>query len=253
MEEIIKKDLSILTGREKEAFLLRQQGLPLTEIGKRIGITYSAVRAHVRRAEQKLQINQNLIEQYSRPVTLSLNYGEVYIIEHALNYYATNSRNLQKCFSWVMRRSITIDDIDLIIKKCKGDIKSTSAQPEEKNELEVQSDIQLSQLCSEKIMSKLDFNCFLGNRIRTLRQLYNIPSELIAQEINIKRATYCEWERARKGMPPNVMKCIANKIFGITLDDLLDPTIPIYNLYNPGFFPAVTKNSSERLPHEIKE
>lgn len=253
MEEIIKKDLSILTDKEKEAFLLRQQGLSLTEIGKKMGISYSAARADVRRAERRLRGNQKFIKQYNQPVTLSLNYGEVYIIEHALNYYAANSRNLRKCFSWSMRNSITVDDIDLIIKKCKGDTKSTQAQTEEKIESEVQSDIQLSQLRSEKIMSKSDFNCFVGDRVRTLRQLYNIPSELVAKEIDTKRTTYCEWEGGRKGMPANVMKYIANKIFGITLDDLLDPKIPIENLYKPNFFPSVSQNGREKLPHEIKE
>lgn len=89
-EDIKKKNLSVLSERQREVWLLHEQGLKRKEIAQKLGITYNAVREHIIHAERRFREYERycLVEERNQQsVFLPLTRGEVKIILAALQLY----------------------------------------------------------------------------------------------------------------------------------------------------------------------
>lgn len=85
-----EKRLNALTKRQREVWLLQEQGLKKKEIAQELSITYSAVREHIRYAELRLHEYDQYYAAEKRndePVSLPLTRGEVKTILAALEVY----------------------------------------------------------------------------------------------------------------------------------------------------------------------
>lgn len=86
MEEIIK-ELSCLTEKQREAYLLREEGLTYQAIGDKMGISVNAARNHVHHAERRFReytLYHKIEERNLEPAQIELTRGEVKVILEAL-------------------------------------------------------------------------------------------------------------------------------------------------------------------------
>lgn len=84
------KNLDVLSEAQREVWVLYEQGLKRKEIAQRIGITYSTVAQHIRRAERRFREYANYCavkERNQEFAYLPLTRGEVKIIFEALEVY----------------------------------------------------------------------------------------------------------------------------------------------------------------------
>lgn len=76
----MEKDLSILTEKQRIAYLLREQGLTYKSIGKKMGISASAAQQNVKGAEQRFYEYEKYHAQQERdkqPIDFPLTRGEL--------------------------------------------------------------------------------------------------------------------------------------------------------------------------------
>lgn len=88
-----EKKPNILSKRQREVWMLLEQGLNRKEIAQRLGISYSSVGAHILQAERRfLEYERYCAEEKKNfePVFLPLTRGEVKIILAALDLYERN-------------------------------------------------------------------------------------------------------------------------------------------------------------------
>lgn len=89
-KEIDGKNMSVLSKRQREVWMLLEQGLKRKEIAQRLGITYGAVRAHIIHAERRFREYEQYCleaEKNKESVFLPLTRGEVKVILAALTAY----------------------------------------------------------------------------------------------------------------------------------------------------------------------
>lgn len=86
MDEVIK-ELSCLTDKQREAYLLREEGLTYQAIGDKMGISIHAARTHVHNAERRFReytYFHKVEERNLEPVNIKLTRGEIKVIMEAL-------------------------------------------------------------------------------------------------------------------------------------------------------------------------
>lgn len=86
MDELIK-ELSCLTEKQREAYLLREDGLTYQAIGDKMGISMNAARNHVLHAERRFReytLYHKIEERNLEPAQIELTRGEVKVILEAL-------------------------------------------------------------------------------------------------------------------------------------------------------------------------
>ena len=86
MDEIIK-ELSCLTEKQREAYLLREEGLTYQAIGDKMGISMNAARTHVLHAERRFReytLYHKIEERNLEPAQINLTRGELKVILEAL-------------------------------------------------------------------------------------------------------------------------------------------------------------------------
>ena len=87
MDEIIR-ELSCLTEKQREAYLLREKGLTYQAIGDTMGISCNAARNHVMHAERRFReytLYHKIEERNLEKADIELTRGEVKVILEALN------------------------------------------------------------------------------------------------------------------------------------------------------------------------
>lgn len=86
MDELIK-ELSCLTEKQREAYLLREEGLTYQAIGDKMGISMNAARNHVLHAERRFReytLYHKIEERNLEPAQINLTRGELKVILEAL-------------------------------------------------------------------------------------------------------------------------------------------------------------------------
>ena len=86
MDEIIK-ELSCLTEKQREAYLLREEGLTYQAIGDKMGISTNAARTHVLHAERRFReytLYHKIEEKNQELADIDLTRGELKVIMEAL-------------------------------------------------------------------------------------------------------------------------------------------------------------------------
>ena len=86
MDEIIK-ELSCLTEKQREAYLLREEGLTYQAIGDKMGISTNAARTHVLHAECRFReytLYHKIEEKNQELADIDLTRGELKVIMEAL-------------------------------------------------------------------------------------------------------------------------------------------------------------------------
>ena len=86
MDELIK-ELSCLTEKQREAYLLREEGLTYQAIGDKMGLTANAARNHVFHAERRFReytLYHKIEEKNQELASIDLTRGEVKVIMEAL-------------------------------------------------------------------------------------------------------------------------------------------------------------------------
>ena len=82
MDEIIK-ELSCLTEQQREAYLLREEGLTYQAIGDKMGISTNAARTHVLHAERRFReytLYHKIEEKNQELADIDLTRGELKVI-----------------------------------------------------------------------------------------------------------------------------------------------------------------------------
>lgn len=100
----MEQDLSILTERQKTAFLLRQQGLTYEKIGRQMGISPAAAGRNVKLAERRFREYQRYHDGRLRntvPVEFPLTRGELRRILEGLEILDADLAN--KAGAWNIR------------------------------------------------------------------------------------------------------------------------------------------------------
>lgn len=85
-----ERDLSVLTERQRTAYMLKESGMSVKKIGEEMGITPSAVRQLLQYAERRLQqvdIMKQRIEENVVPVDFPLTRADLLVILSGLQCY----------------------------------------------------------------------------------------------------------------------------------------------------------------------
>lgn len=93
-------DLSILTEKQRTAYLIRKQGLTYKQIAEKMGGTANTAAQHVRNAERKLresQRYQRIRQQNRMPMTFPLSREDLLLIEAGLDLLEDMRKGIVSC------------------------------------------------------------------------------------------------------------------------------------------------------------
>lgn len=102
-------DLSVLTEKQRQAFLMKQKGLTFAQMGKEMGTTAHSARQLFMNAERRLKAHEEYVDQLakdSEKIELPITIGELKIIIEALEMLHFQRRPWAKDNSkdWIARK-----------------------------------------------------------------------------------------------------------------------------------------------------
>ncbi len=84
----------------------------------------------------------------------------------------------------------------------------------------------------------------LGDKLKELRDCNGFTQQMIADQINVDRSTYSNYERAITEPDVDTLKALA-RVFGVSLGDLLSSE-PISRVGDTGKFPLYSLSKDEQ-------